>query len=174
MSKLNFNAATKKPMEDRNFTLIPEGEYLFQIVKSEIVPNSKKTAERLNFQCKIIKGDYKDNIVFVGLNWGHPSQQAQDISDREFKSICDAVEKGNQEIEDTEELHGIPFVGTIKHSAPSGDYKENGETKYKYGPKAEIKKYEIANGHTLLKGTESESLPASSEQTPSNPPWGKE
>lgn len=171
MAKLNFNAAKAEPMEER--TLVPEGEYLFQIVKSEVVPNKKKTAERLNIQAKILKGEFKGNIVFIGLNWGHPSQQAQAISDREFKSICDAVEKGDQEIEDTEELHGIPFVGTIEHSAPSDPFQENGETKYKYGPKAEIKKYEIAKGHELLEGLDEPAKEDSSSSGNKTTPWNK-
>ena len=171
MAQLSFNAAKAQPMEERSFTLIPEGEYLFQIVKSEIVPNKAKTAERLNMQAKLLtKGDYKGQIVFIGLNWQHPNQQAQDISDREFKSICDSVGKGNDNIADTEELHGIPFVGTIVHSKPSGEYKENGETKFKYGPKAEIKKYEVAEGHKLLDGAEVED----SAPKESAPPWGKD
>ena len=53
MAQLSFNAAKAQPMEERSFTLIPEGEYLFQIVKSEIVPNKAKTAERLNMQAKL-------------------------------------------------------------------------------------------------------------------------
>jgi len=172
MSKLNFNAAKEDPMEERSFELIPEDSYLFQIVKSEIVPNKAKTAERLNFQAKILNGEFKGSIVFIGLNWQHPNEQAQKISDREFKSICDAVGKGNDEIGDTEELHGIPFVGLVKHSKPSGEYKENGETKFKYGPKAEIKKYELAEGHELLERAGVEKEDDAAPATESKPPWG--
>jgi len=169
MAKLTFNAKSANPMEERTFILVPEGEYLLQIVKSEIVPNSKKTAERLNMQAKILQGEYKGSIIFIGLNWGHPNKECQDISDREFKSICDAIGKGNDEIEDTEQLHGIPFIGTIRHSTPSGEYQENGETKFKYGAKAEIKKYELAEGHSLL-DTEDTSESVSKESVP---PWKK-
>ena len=169
MAKLAFNAKAAEPMEERSFTLLPEGEYVFQIVKSEIVPNAKKTAERLNIQAKVIGGDNKGAIVFIGLNWGHPNQIAQDISDREFKSICDCVGKGNDEINDTEELHGVPFVGTVVHSAPSGDYIENGETKFKYGARAEIKKYEPLEGHKLADGVSAEE----DKPVSGDPAWAK-
>ena len=147
MAKLSFNAAKAEPMEERSFTLLPEGDYIFSLVKSELVDNKKKTAKRLNFQAKVMAGEFKGNIVFIGLNWDHPSAEAQAISDREFKSICDAVGKGDDEIEETEELHGIPFIGTVKHSAPSEPYKDpaTGEEKFRYGAKAEIKKYSIAD-----------------------------
>lgn len=177
MAKLTFNAAAAEPMEERSFTLIPEGEYLFQIVKSEIVDNKKKTAERLNMQAKILKGEHKGSIVFIGLNWGHPNVEAQAISDREFKSICDALLIGDRMIEDTAELHEGYFVGTVVHSAPSGDYIENGETKYKYGPKAEIKKYESAVDHKILDEVdEVQDVESSEEETkkaPSKAPWDK-
>lgn len=175
MAKLKFNAKAAEPMEERTFTLLPEGDYLFSIVKSEIVRNKADTADRLNFQMKVLNGEHKKSIVFVGLNWGHPNQVAQNISDREFKSICDAVGLGDEEeLEETDQLHGIPFVGTIVHSKPSGEYKENGETKFKYGPKAEIKKYESAEGSDLLDGFsgEPEEESEDGESKPSKAPWG--
>ena len=171
MAQLSFNASKAAPMEDRSFDLVPEGEYLAQIIKSEIKPNSKGTAERLNMQAKILGGDSKGSILFIGLNWGHPNQVAQDISDREFKSICDAVGKGNDEIADTEELHGVPFIATVKHSAPSGEYKENGDTKFKYGPKAEIKKYESAEGHPLSTGASTAPAAPEGSKEGGSPPW---
>jgi len=172
MAKLSFNAAKAEPMEERQFTLIPEGEYILSIVKSEIVENSKKTAERLNMQAKILNGEHKGGILFIGLNWGHPNKVAQDISDREFKSICDAVGKGGDELEDTAEIHGIPFIGTVRHSEPSKEKKEDGVTP-KYGPKAEIKKYESAEGHSLAEGVSSEPAEEGDSEKPAEkPPWG--
>jgi len=168
MSKLTFNAATKEPMQER--TLVPEGQYVFQMAKIEMKDNSAKTAQRLNFQAKVLNGEFKGAIVYVGLNWNHPNQVAQDISDREFKSICDAVGKGNDTIQDTDELMGMPFVGTVKHSAPSGEYQEAGETKFKFGPKAEFSKYEVANGHPLLDGVDLAETATTKGETP---PWIK-
>jgi len=172
MAQLSFNASKAAPMEDRSFDLVPEGEYLAQIIKSEIKPNSKGTAERLNMQAKILGGDSKGSILFIGLNWGHPNQVAQDISDREFKSICDAVGKGNDEIADTEELHGVPFIATVKHSKPSGNTEVvNGETVYQYGPKAEIKKYESAEGHPLATGNDEAPAAPEGSKEGGSPPW---
>ncbi len=173
MAKLKFNAKTAEPMEERSFTLLPEGEYIFSLVKSEIVENKKKTAYRLNFQAKVLGGEFKGNIVFIGLNWDHPNPEAQAISDREFKSICDAVDKGNEEeLDDTALLHGIPFIGTVVHSAPSDEYKdEKGNTKFRYGPKAEIKKYAKADEDSLASIQANEE--GSETQTESQPPWKK-
>lgn len=168
MAILEFNAAVHKPMEER--TLIPEGEYLFQIIKTEMKDNSKKTAQRLNLQAKVIVGEFKGNVVFIGLNWNHPNKEAQDISDREFKSICEAVGLGEAVVKDSDELKVTPFLGTVVHSAPSGEYVENGETKFKYKPKAEIKKYASATGSPLLDGANVEGL----SSAPTTPPWGDE
>jgi len=162
MAKLKFNASKAEPMQER--TLTPEGEYFASIVKSEIVPTAAKTGTRLNFQFKILNGDHKGSILFVGLNYENPNPKAVEISEQELKSICDAAGKGNEELEDTEVLHGIPMKVTVKHSAPSGEYKENGETKFKYGPKAEIKKYETAEGADLK-------VEGEPEQATKAPPW---
>ena len=176
MAKLTFNAKAAAPMEDRSFALVSEGEHLFQIVKSEMKDNSKKTAQRLNLSAKILDGEFKGSIVFIGLNMGHPNTVCQDISDRELKSICDAVGKGNDEIEDSEDLHGIPFIGTVKHSAPSGEYVENGDTKYKYGAKAEIKKYApVPDNYTPPAPTEAEGSGGGDAASASGtPPWKKD
>ena len=60
MAKLSFNAAKAKPMEERNFTLLPEGEYLFSLTKSELKeithPDKRK--------------DKKHKIHFpIGIHW---------------------------------------------------------------------------------------------------------
>jgi len=174
MAKLKFNAKAAEPMEERSFILLPEDDYVFSLIKSEMKRNSKDTADRLNFQAKVLNGEFKGNIVFIGLNWGHPNQDAQAISDREFKSICDVVGKGDEEIEETEELHGIPFIGTIIHSKPSGDkYEEDGIVKWQYGPKAEIKKYASAEGSDLLDGidTSDSSATEGGGSAPAKVPW---
>jgi hypothetical protein len=98
MPKLTFNASKEEPMEERNFDNIPEGKYAAQIIKSEIKRNSKDTGDRLNFTFKILAGEFKGRQLFVGLNLNHENEQANQISARELKSICDAVGKGQEEI----------------------------------------------------------------------------
>lgn len=165
MAKLKFNAATAKPMEER--TLVPEGDYLASIIKSELVPTKAKTGTRLNFTFKILGGEFKGNQLFVGLNYENPNPVAVQISEQELKSICDAAGKGQEELTDTEILHGIPIVVSVEHAPPTGEYIEDGETKYRYKAKAEIKGYATAEGSDLVNES-TDSAPASKA-----PPWAK-
>lgn len=89
-----------------------ESLYLGEIVRSEVKKTIAGTGLRLNLQVKIIESKidgekFKGRIVFVGLNIKNPSAECVAISQRELKSICDAT--GVDEVEDSDELHGIPF-----------------------------------------------------------------
>lgn len=157
MAKLNFNAADKEPMTE--FKNLPEGKYIASIIKSEIKPTAKKDGKRLNLTFKVLNGEHKGSQLFVGLNIENPSQQAVEISDRELKSICDAIGKGKENISDSEELHGLPMEITVDIEPPSGEYtdEKTGETKFRYKAKNVITGYAPYEGSEVL--NESESVP---------------
>jgi hypothetical protein len=71
--------------------------------------------------------------VFERLNLINPNEVAVRIANRTLADICEAC--GKKEIDDTEELHGIEFVGVL---AIRED--ESGE----YAPQNEVKKYKAA------------------------------
>lgn len=130
-----FTTADHEPMTD--FTPIPDDWYLFEIVKSEIKDTKAKNGKRLNFQLKVIEGGeskedgrakHVGRLVFVGLNIQNPSAQAVEISMRELRSLCDACNV--EELEDSVELHDIPFWGKTGIEESEG-----------YAPKNFIKKY---------------------------------
>lgn len=105
-----FTSDDHEPMQE--FGLIPNGWYLGHIKKSEIKPTKAGTGKRLNMQVEVEESKedadkYKGRLIFIGLNIQNPSQKAVEISQRELKSICDAV--GVEELEDSDELHDIAF-----------------------------------------------------------------
>ncbi len=133
MAQLNFNTANQEEMDD--FSVVPVGEYNVQIVKSEIKDTKDKTGKRLNFQFKILDGDYKGRILFTGLNIVNPNPTAVEISKKELTSICKAC--GKPEIQDTAELHNIPLTVKVKIVPASGNYPEKNEIT-KYSPYAGV------------------------------------
>ena len=168
MAKLNFNAAEALPMEERTFTLIPEGKYLASIIKADVVPTKAEDGERLNLQFKITQGEHKGEMIFEGLNTKNKNPQAVAISDRILKSICDAIGKGNVTDLDTDDLIGTPMEVTVKHSLPSGEYKdENDKTCFKYKPKAEIKAYNKESESEILS-----SIANADTKVTKDVPWG--
>jgi hypothetical protein len=127
-----FKASEHESMRD--FTPIPGDKYLAQIIKSEIKDTKAGDGKRLLMQEKILEGEYKGRIVFIGLNILNPSEIAEKIANEELKSIAEAVGKGNTVITDSQVLHGIPhYIHVVV--VPATDA---------YPAKNEIKKYESA------------------------------
>lgn len=106
-----FRAQDHDSMDD--FTPIPAGEYVTQIVKSEVKDTKNKDGKRLVLQEKILEGDYAGRLVFVGLNIVNKNPIAMEIANKELKSICIACGKGEREIQDSAELHMIPHKITV-------------------------------------------------------------
>lgn len=106
-----FKSDDHEAMSD--FSVMPIDDlYLGEIVRSEIKKTKAGTGLRLNLQIRIMEskneGDkYRGRIIFIGLNVRNPNTECVTISQKELKSILDAVDV--EEIEDSDELHEIPF-----------------------------------------------------------------
>jgi len=124
-----FNSEDHEPMTD--FTPIPNGWYQFEIVKSEIKLTKAKTGKRMNLQAKVVEAEEKKHegrLVFIGLNLENPNATAVEISLRELRSLCDAVDV--PALEDTVELHDIPFWGLVSIETSEGYPDKNVIKKY--------------------------------------------
>lgn len=125
-----FNAGQHDKMDD--FSVIPEEtKCLVKIIKSEIKDTKSGTGKRLVFTYKVQEGDFKDKVVFIGLNIVNDNPQAVEISQKELASICDVC--GKMTVTDTQELHDIPFYVTLGVKQNEG-----------YPPMNIVKKYEKA------------------------------
>lgn len=127
-----FRAQDHEAMDD--FTPIPANEYISQIVKSEVKDTKNKDGKRLVMQEKILEGEYKGRIVFIGLNIINPNSTAVEIAHKELRSICDAC--GKAVVENSEELHMIPHKITVGIRPANANYPEQNV----------IKKYEALDG----------------------------
>lgn len=119
-------------LEDR--TPVPAGQYPMHIVKSEFKATKAKTGHYLALQFRILDGPYKGKALFTNLNLDNPNQVAVEIANKELNSICKAV--GKEGVEDSDELHQIPLLGTVK--VTEGDAQ--------YPPQNEITGYEAIKG----------------------------
>lgn len=128
-----FNSNDHEPMGD--FEPIPANLYMLEITKSEVKDTKAKTGKRLNFQAKVIEGKYKGRIIFIGLNLVNPNPEAVKISQRELSSLCQAC--GVDAIEDSTELHGIPFGAKVGIKPASGGFEAQNVIK-KYFPEDEM------------------------------------
>lgn len=102
-----FNAADH---DAGGFEPIPAGTYVAEIVKSEIKDTKDGTGKYISLQFKVIDGDYAKRLVFDMLNIVNKNQTAVEIANRNLKSIILACgHEDDYELEDTEDLHGIPM-----------------------------------------------------------------
>ena len=160
MSTLNFNTAGKEDMDD--FSVLPAGKYNVQIVKSDIVENSKKTGNLLKLQFKVIDGKFKARIVFGQYNLTNStSPQAVAISEKQINTLIKAI--GKEGIGETSEMHGIPLCIKLKVKPASGPYAESNDITFyaKYeGPISEAGSSEATPDNASNSGASETKKPA--------------
>jgi hypothetical protein len=99
------------PDDERgDFTPMPAGDYLLQIVESELREKDNGDCG-LNLTIEVVEGEYENRKIWDYLNIRHSNAQAQSISQRRLADYCLATGAGT--IRDTEELHFRPFVGKV-------------------------------------------------------------
>lgn len=147
-----FRAQDHESMDD--FSPVPIGDYLSQIVKSEVKPTKaakekmdsgdnssiESKARILVIQEKILDGEYKGRLIFVNLNIVNPNSTAMEIANKELRSICDAC--GKAQVEDSAELHMIPHKITVGITPANASFPE----------KNKITKYEALEGTVVTGG----------------------
>jgi len=110
-------------LDDR--TPIPAGKYAAHIIKSEFKPTKAKTGHYLALQFRVLEGEYKGKALFTNLNLDNPNQVAVEIANKELNTICKAV--GKEGVEDSDELHQIPMMVTVKVTEGDASYPPNNE-----------------------------------------------
>jgi hypothetical protein len=117
-------------VEDSSYEPVPAGDYTMRITKSEIKTTKAGNGEYISLQMEILdEGAYHGRVIYDNLNIVNPNEMAVKIARATLKQICEAV--GVKELEDTNELHGTPFIGRVKINPAKGDYDaSNGVAKY--------------------------------------------
>lgn len=131
MAKLGsaFNA-TDHDTEQRDYEELPNGIYKLEIESSEIKEGQNGTG--LSVTNNVVDPEeYAGRKLFNYYNLEHKNQQAQEIGNRQFASLCRAV--GIDAVEDSDELHFLPYTAKVGLGKPSKDGQ--------YPARAEIKRY---------------------------------
>lgn len=140
MAQLNqhFDASTVEPAAPRE--LLPPGQYMAQIVQSEMRPTKAGNGQMLWLEMDVLDGPYQGRKLWDQLNLVNRNQQTVEIAQRTLSAICHAV--GQIQVSDSEQLHFRPMQVTLavaidsrdKHLLPAEQRKQN---KVKgYGPVA--------------------------------------
>ena len=112
MANLSFSAANVAPVAPRTFDPLPAGEYDMIITKSEVKQTKAGTGQYLQLEMQVAAGEYSGRRHWERLNVSNPNKQAEEIAKAALASLCIAI--GKPDIEDTIELHDIPFVASVE------------------------------------------------------------
>ena len=142
MAQLNFDATNVAP--DTGFgDPIPAGWYNMRVVESDLKPtkdNASTGNAYLAVQLEVIDGEYAKRRVFTNFNLKNTNPVAQEIAYKQLSALAHAV--GVLVVQDSQQLHGIPFKAQVK--VREGSVK-NAETGEKYDPSNVINQYKNIN-----------------------------
>lgn len=120
------------PSDD--FDPIPDGWYPAQIIDSEI-KDTASGGQMLKLSGEITDGDFSGRLFWDNLNIVNRSEVAQRIASQRLGKYCAAVGLGP--IDDTEDLHNIPFMVKLVIEPGEGQYRDKNIVK-------DVKPYENA------------------------------
>lgn len=112
MATFNFNANTVEPMQPRTYGPLPAGDYEMIVVKSDVKPTKAGTGRYLELEMQVISGEHSGRRHWERLNVDNPNKQAEEIAKEALAALCFAV--GVTDVEDTVQLHDIPFVAHVE------------------------------------------------------------
>lgn len=90
---------------------LPPGEYKVVVVASEPKETADKTGGFLELTLRIIDGQFLNKEIAYRLNLYNASQKAVEIAYRQLSAICHVT--GVYQIQNSQQLHNIPFVAVI-------------------------------------------------------------
>lgn len=127
----------------QDFGALPTGEYLVQIIDSDLKPTKNNTGHYLELVMEVLDGPMKGRKHWENLNLDNPNSQTVEIANRAFASIREATGVANPT--DSRDLHFKPMVIRID-TLPAGSTRRNGTVRDR--DEANIKAYKRAEGAT--------------------------
>lgn len=152
-----FDATQVAP--NQPFEVLPPGKYKVQVTDSDMRPTKDGTGQYLWLEMEILDGEYQGRKMWDRLNLVNQNQQAVEIAQRSLSALCHAT--GKLHVSDSQEIHFIPVIATVKVRPAKGDYDASNE----------IRGYEAAGNVTPMA-----SRPAAASATaatPASAPWKK-
>ncbi len=123
--QLNFDANNVEP--DQKPKPVPTGWYNVIMTESEEKPTNAGDGSYLNIQLKIVDGDFANRVLFARLNLNSASEKAREIAYKQLSAICHAT--GQMQIQQSSQLHGLPFQARAVHVPADGEYDEKNDIK---------------------------------------------
>lgn len=126
---LSFNQAEiQEAQKGGQFELIPPGNYVAEINRSEVKQTKDGRGSYLSLGFKILDGEFSGRLVFQNITLQNANPQASQIGRHQLAQLAGACNM--QQIHDTEQLHGIPMqIRVAIRKDKSGQYDDQNEIK---------------------------------------------
>ncbi len=122
-----FDATGVEPAKP--FDVLPPGKYPAQIVASELRVTKDGMGQYLWLEIDVLDGPCKGRKLFDRLNLVNANPQTVEIAQRTLSAICHAT--GRMQVQDSEELHLIPFIADVQVVPPRNGYGESNKVRYR-------------------------------------------
>ena len=159
MSFIDFNAEEVEPNAAPE--ALPAGDYVAQVVGSEIKPTASGSGEYLKLEIEILTPGFSGRRVFDQLNIRNESAEAERIGRAQLSALCHAV--GVLRISDSQQLHGKPFVVNLV-------IKEDSQ----YGKQNKVKGYKAATATPQAAPLHPAASPPAAGRPAAVPPWQRQ
>ena len=159
MSFIDFNAEEVEPNAAPE--ALPAGDYVAQVVGSEMKPTASGSGEYLKLEIEILTPGFSGRRVFDQLNIRNESAEAERIGRAQLSALCHAV--GVLRISDSQQLHGKPFMVKLA-------IKEDPT----YGKQNKVKGYKAVTGAAPAAVTPHPSAPQAAARPAAVPPWQRQ
>jgi hypothetical protein len=158
MAQFDFDASTVAPQASTS--PIPAGNYLAQVIESDIKDLASGNGKGMKLTFEIIDGQYKGRRIWENLNIQHSSEDTQRIAQSQLSALCHAVNV--IKLQDTAALHHKPVTIKVVVREAKGEYQASNN----------IKGYESAGGSVpAFLAPVAEAAPAA--PVPKAPAWAK-
>jgi hypothetical protein len=112
MAQFQFNANDAPAPQQRSFGPLPSGDYPVVITRSDVKPTKAGTGHYIELEIQVTDGEHSGRRLWERLNVDNPNKTAEDIAKAALGQLCEAVDV--LDMEDTEQLHDIPFVISVE------------------------------------------------------------
>jgi hypothetical protein len=133
---VNPDAPPAEPMD-----VVPAGDYIAQIVNSEMRATKDGGGQYLWLEMAIIDGPMTNRRLFDRLNLVNGNQTAAEIAQRTLNAIIGATGQVPAQVSDSQQLHMKPMIVTVKVK-PAGPDKGG----IQRDAQNEVRGYKPANG----------------------------
>ena len=153
------------------YKLLPEGEYVLQVVGSEIKPTAKGGTQ-LVIDFTVVGSQYDGSVLKERLNIVNDNQTAVEIAFQTLAKIVQA--SGLDAINDSSELHGKKMLGKVVIKKGTGTYRATDGTERPSADQNQIKSFHVvALGQTTPTIAQAQPATAAPVAGAKKMPWAK-